>query len=143
MIRVPTWQTTLIPLVPNSLHPVVRRQRGCRRGERNPGASDLQRYFESSLACDRMLSVHPGNRPFEGLSLEIEKRNVKSDWNSFGFSAELERVPNLHYRIEAIQHALNRYPTNCTTLRASEACTRPTPGIFYRSCRLSTPGRNA
>ena len=82
------------------------------------GAREIQALLTSNdtskalLACDRMLSVHPGNRLFEGLRLEIEKkeRQVRLEFIR-QLSAELERVPDLDYRIEAIQHALNRYPT--------------------------------
>ncbi|HVQ65292.1 MAG TPA: PEGA domain-containing protein [Terriglobia bacterium] len=82
------------------------------------GAREIQALLTSNdtskalLACDRMLSVHPGNRLFEGLRLEIEKkeREVRLEFIR-QLSAELERVPDLDYRIEAIQHALNRYPT--------------------------------
>ena len=113
MTRVPTWQTTLIPLVPN------RSPSNCSKTKRLLTGQEKSRLLLTSndtskalLACDRMLSVHPGNRLFEGLRLEIEKkeREVRLEFIR-QLSAELERVPDLDYRIEAIQHALNRYPT--------------------------------
>jgi tetratricopeptide (TPR) repeat protein len=63
------------------------------------------------LICDRMLSLHPGDRLFEGLRLEIEnkEREVRLEFVR-RLCAELETTPDLDARIDAIQQALNRYP---------------------------------
>jgi tetratricopeptide (TPR) repeat protein len=63
------------------------------------------------VTCDRMLSLHPESRLFEGLRLEIEnrEREVRLDFIR-QLSAELEREPDLDARIKAIQQALKHYP---------------------------------
>jgi tetratricopeptide (TPR) repeat protein len=63
------------------------------------------------MVCDRMLSLHPGDRLFEGLRLEIEnkEREVRLEFIR-RLCAELESTPDLDARINAIQQALNRYP---------------------------------
>jgi tetratricopeptide (TPR) repeat protein len=64
------------------------------------------------VTCDRMLCLHPGNRLFEGLRLEVEKkeREIRMDFIR-RLSSELETIPDLDERISTVQQALSRYPT--------------------------------
>jgi len=63
------------------------------------------------LTCDRMLSLYPDNRLFEGLRLEAENKEREARLEFVRrLSSELEGEPNLDDRIQAIQQALNRYP---------------------------------
>jgi len=64
------------------------------------------------ITCDRMLSLHPGDRLFEGLRLEVENkdREIRLEFIR-RLSVELEKVPDLDARIEAIRQALQRYPS--------------------------------
>ena len=63
------------------------------------------------LTCDRMLSLYPDNRLFEGLRLEAENKEREARLEFVRrLSSELEGEPDLDERIRAIQHALNRYP---------------------------------
>jgi tetratricopeptide (TPR) repeat protein len=64
------------------------------------------------VLCDRMLCLHPGNRLFEGLRLEVEKREreIRMDFIR-RLSSDLETIPDLDARINTIQQALSRYPT--------------------------------
>jgi tetratricopeptide (TPR) repeat protein len=64
------------------------------------------------ITCDRMLTLHPGDRLFEGLRLEAENkdREVRLEFVR-RLTAELEKVPDLDARIESIRQALHRYPT--------------------------------
>jgi tetratricopeptide (TPR) repeat protein len=84
-------------------------------------ATDAAREIKACLAandtsrasnlCDRMLSLHPESRLFEGLRLDIENRERESRLEFIRrLSSELEAMPDLDARIDAIQHALNRYP---------------------------------
>ena len=70
------------------------------------------------LACDRMLTLHPDNRLFEGLRLEAEnkEREIRLEFIR-RLSSELETMPDLDTRIEAIQKALNRYPAESQLLQ--------------------------
>src|SRR5678815_4510052 len=63
------------------------------------------------LLCDQMLSTHPGDPLFEGLRLEAEnrEREVRLEYIR-RLDTELESTPDLDSRINAIQHALVRYP---------------------------------
>ena len=63
------------------------------------------------LLCDQMLSVHPDSRLFEGLKLEVEnrEREIRLEYVR-RLDNELENTPDLDARIDAIQHALIRYP---------------------------------
>ena len=67
--------------------------------------------LQAALTCDRMLSLHPDNKLFEGLRLEVEnrERQVRLEFVR-RLTSELENVPDLDARINAIQKALNRYP---------------------------------
>ena len=68
--------------------------------------------LKALITCNRMLSLHPGNKLFEGLRLEIENKEREVRLESVRqLSADLEHVPDLDARIEAIQQALHRYPT--------------------------------
>jgi hypothetical protein len=68
--------------------------------------------LKALITCNRMLSLHPGNKLFEGLRLEIENKEREVRLESIRqLSADLEHVPDLDARIEAIQQALHRYPT--------------------------------
>jgi tetratricopeptide (TPR) repeat protein len=59
-----------------------------------------------------MLSLHPGDRLFEGLRLEVENkdREVRLEFVR-RLTAELERVPDLETRIDSIRQALHLYPS--------------------------------
>ena len=64
------------------------------------------------LTCDRMLSLYPHNKLFEGLRLEAENKEREARLEFIRrLSTELETEPDLDERIRAIQQALNRYPT--------------------------------
>jgi tetratricopeptide (TPR) repeat protein len=64
------------------------------------------------ITCDRMLSLHPGDRLFEGLRLEVEnkEREIRLEFMR-RLTSELERVPDLDARVESIRQALHRYPS--------------------------------
>ena len=63
------------------------------------------------VTCDRMLSLRPESRLFEGLKLEIEnrEREVRLEFIR-QLSSDLEREPDLDARVTAIQQALKHYP---------------------------------
>jgi tetratricopeptide (TPR) repeat protein len=61
--------------------------------------------------CDRMRSLHPENKLFEGLRLEIENKERETRLEFVRrLSADLEKETDLDSRIQAIQQAINRYP---------------------------------
>jgi tetratricopeptide (TPR) repeat protein len=64
------------------------------------------------VVCDRMLLSHPDNRLFEGLRLDIEnrEREVRLEYVR-RLSSEVENIPDLDARIDAIQQTLERYPS--------------------------------
>jgi tetratricopeptide (TPR) repeat protein len=66
---------------------------------------------QAMLACNRMLSLHPDNKLFEGLRLEIEnrEREVRLEFIR-RLTSEVENLPDLDARVNAIQQALHRYP---------------------------------
>ena len=64
------------------------------------------------ITCDRMLSLHPNDRLFEGLRLEVESkdREIRLEFIR-RLASELEKVPDFDARIESIRQALHRYPS--------------------------------
>ena len=88
----------------------------------DPDAAEAAREVKAWLAasetskalitCNRMLSLHPGDRLFEGLRLEVENkaREIRLEFIR-QLIAELEKVPDLEARIESIRQALHRYPS--------------------------------
>jgi tetratricopeptide (TPR) repeat protein len=87
----------------------------------DPEAADAALEIKACLAtsetskalvtCDRMRALHPDNKLFEGLKLEIENRERETRLEFIRrLSSELESEPDLDARIGAIQQALNRYP---------------------------------
>ena len=63
------------------------------------------------LTCDRMLSIYPDNRLFEGLRLEAENKEREARLEFVRrLSSELDGEPDLDERIRVVQQALNRYP---------------------------------
>lgn len=63
------------------------------------------------VTCDRMLSLRPNARLFEGLRLAIENKE-REDRLEFirRLSSELDNIADLDARINLIQQALDRYP---------------------------------
>lgn len=72
---------------------------------------------QALTACDRMLSLRPGDRLFEGLKLEAEnkERELRLEFVR-RLSSDLEHIPDLDLRIHTIQQALERYPAESQLL---------------------------
>jgi tetratricopeptide (TPR) repeat protein len=69
------------------------------------------------MTCDRMRALHPDNKLFEGLKLEIENKERESRLEFVRrLSSDLENEPDLDSRINTIQQALNRYPAESQLL---------------------------
>jgi tetratricopeptide (TPR) repeat protein len=79
---------------------------------------------QALTTCDRMLSLRPGNRLFEGLKLEIENKAHEVRLESMRrLSSDLENLPEPDARLEAIQRTLNRYPAEAELLQLMKNAT--------------------
>jgi tetratricopeptide (TPR) repeat protein len=88
----------------------------------DPDAAEAAREIKAWLAagetskalitCNRMLSLRPDDRLFEGLRLEVENkaREIRMEFIR-QLGAELEKVPDLDARVESIRQARLRYPS--------------------------------
>lgn len=88
----------------------------------DPDAAEAAREVKAWLAageiskalitCNRMLSLRPDDRLFEGLRLEGENRarEIRVEFIR-QLGVELERVPDLDARVESIRQARLRYPS--------------------------------